>query len=125
MGKLRAHLLSLAVAFLALEAIGIAGAQGAFALKAAFIDTASACTCAHGPQSECPMHKQKPPTGSKFCSGCPTNADLLLTSIFSLNGLIDDREQAIEPADSFAPVLDHTSTTLSRSSDPLSPPPRN
>lgn len=87
-----------------------------------------ACSCTHGPNAECPMHKHKKPApasgDARWCSGCPDAQDIVLTTVVGFAGALVDRYQPVAPegvSESIG-VLRERSLDLVR--PPTSPPPR-
>ena len=86
---------------------------------------AAECTCVHGPDAACPMHKKAAP-GSTFCvlqsTAEPSTA--LLTSPFGLLGLVAERTQLVAPASSRHVLIVDFEMTTRRAGPPDPPPPR-
>jgi hypothetical protein len=125
MRSLRAHLAAFALIVIASQAAGVAASQWAYYQAMAPLSE-TACTCAHGPHGDCPMHKPKPaaPGGSKFCAGCPTGTDAVLTTILGPLGMLVDTVRPVPAPGAAGTPADPESAPLPQPHDPGTPPPR-
>src|SRR5438105_10204717 len=76
-------------------------------------DGDAACACTNGADAICPMHHKSAPAGSKVCvMQSASNHALLLTSLFSVAGLMPRSTAFAEPTQSTrVTVGDHPSPT--------------
>lgn len=87
------------------------------------------CTCAHGKNAECPMHKQtKPasaPRGTQWCSGSHDTQEGVLTTLVGFAGTLVQRHQPAAPEGVSASLGALLERPLDIVRPPVSPPPRN
>jgi hypothetical protein len=128
---IRRHLIVFAGAVLAAQLGGLASAPAAICLMAgvrADSDVVVACTCAHGPTGECPMHKAKPkrsPNQTRWCAGCSDDELVVLTTFAGLAGVLSLHRAASVPPLALERVVSRRAAALDRPHPPLSPPPRS
>lgn len=88
-------------------------------------ENATACTCSHGPGTECPMHKRRVDTlsqsqpGDRDCHCCnsrPQASDATLTLVFWGGPILETRTPVPNGRSEASLVV------LSMASDPTSPP---
>jgi len=87
-----------------------------------------ACTCTHGPNAECPMHKHKKPAPvsgeTRWCTGCSDTPAAVLTTLMGVFGEIVLRHQPIAPERLSESLSILVERPLNLVRPPVSPPPR-
>ena len=87
-----------------------------------------ACTCIHGPNAECPMHKHNKPAPvsdkTRWCTGCSESPAAILTTLIGFAGEIVLRQQSVAPqglSESLGVLVERPANLVR---PPVSPPPR-
>ena len=135
MKALRRHLLVCVLVVMACQIAGLAATSVALS-RASHAEPAGGneivCTCTHGPEAECPMHKShnlyrasaspSSPLEHHCCSGRQEGPDMLLTAF--LAPLAAPCQELPAPGDSSASVPFANSHIVDMTRSPISPPPR-
>ena len=124
MSRVRRRAVAIAAVWLSCQAAALAIAPLAFA--SATLDGAVACTCALGDHAACPMHHQ-PASSRTRCvmSGATDHSTALLTSLFSVMGLLPPAAVGVAAAPRGAIVAIAATPSTVRSAVPEPPPPRS
>jgi len=128
---IRRRLIVLVLAVIAGHVAGIAATPavlcqmgGAAAARADEI----VCTCIHGSNAECPMHKHKKaaPMSSetRWCTGCSDAPAAVLTTLMGVSGEIVGRDQPVAPEAVSESLSILVERPLNLVRPPVSPPPR-
>ncbi len=87
------------------------------------------CTCTHGLNAECPMHKHKrsasPSPGTSWCTGGQDSQASLLTTLLAFAGPVVERHQEVRPQGISEPLIPLLVCSLDLDRPPVSPPPRS
>ncbi len=87
-----------------------------------------ACTCSHGPNAECPMHKHKKPAPAsgetRWCTGCSDIPAAVLTTLIGVAGEIVLRQQPVAPEGVSGSISALVERPQNLVRPPVSPPPR-
>jgi hypothetical protein len=136
LARVRRRLVALALLVLLCElgvmaATGIALAQPPAGDVQAVTHDEITCTCTHGPDAECPMHKAPkahPPAGAsprepRWCTGCSTDPQIVLTP-FAFVGPLVTAARADAPRAASAVLDRRTASPIDFARPPVPPPPR-
>jgi hypothetical protein len=97
------------------------------------VAAATVCTCAHGTDGQCPMHKHHGPgpssssapiSGNRWCAGCADSAEMIITAMIGFAAPIIDRSDIARPDGRSAQVHAFIEHPLDTVHPPVSPPPR-
>jgi hypothetical protein len=87
-----------------------------------------ACTCTHGLNGECPMHKKRPavPDGSsRFCSTTDSSVAFVLTALVGTPAIVADEHPSLDPLQESGRVIGTTGQPERLDVPPALPPPRS
>jgi hypothetical protein len=136
LGRVRRRLVALALLVLLCELGFMAGTGIALAqpdagdVQAATRDEIM-CTCTHGPDAECPMHKAPKahapeataPREPRWCTGCGTDPQMVLTP-FAFVGPLVAASRVHAPRAASAVLVRRTALPIDFARPPVPPPPR-
>lgn len=93
------------------------------------VEAALVCTCGHGDDAQCAMHKHhgsksSAPTTNRFCAGCHDQVDVVMTALIGFAAPLTDRSEIAPPDGRLAMVRLSGDQPLDFAYQPLSPPPR-
>jgi hypothetical protein len=111
--------------------VWLVGQVGLSALTLLLLETSgpalseAACTCTHGPDAACPMHRNTAP-GSRTCvlRGAGDHTAILLGSLFATTGLAMERMRLLAPATSGSVAIGVCHMIIRQPGSPDPPPPR-